>query len=229
MKLKLSTRLIITMVIIQAIVLIILFWNNLRTFEQTHTERQELTYITEQGYLVQTLSLGLIYADRAMLNESLLHLKARSDFDYAVVTDRKNRIMASAGNVPSDLSQVKFNGSYENALNFGVFHLSSDVHKDNLFLGSFYIGFSTTEVKQILHDARTQNIILSLIAITLSLIASIVLGQYITSNLRLLENGAKHFAEGDLHYRINKVNDNTIDDVANAFNSLAENLQQNID
>lgn len=77
------------MVVIQTIGLIILFWNNLLTFKQTHTERQELSYIAEQDHLSETMSIGLIYADRAMLEENLIHLKARPDFGYAVITDRK--------------------------------------------------------------------------------------------------------------------------------------------
>ena len=177
MKLKLSTRLVITIVVIQAVVLSVLFWNNQQTFKHSHIEQQELSYLAEQEHLQKTLSLGLIYADRAMLSESILHLKARSDFDYAVITNRNNRVMASSGNVPKNLSQIKFNESYAKAINSKVFHLSSEINKDNLFLGTFYVGFSTEEVNQILYTANSQNIILSLIAIALTLIVSTLLGQ----------------------------------------------------
>ena len=72
MKLKLSTRLVITIVVIQAVVLSVLFWNNQQTFKHSHIEQQELSYLAEQEHLQKTLSLGLIYADRAMLSESIL-------------------------------------------------------------------------------------------------------------------------------------------------------------
>lgn len=229
MKLKLSSRLILTMVVIQIIVLAILTWNNHRVFKQTHIERQELSYISEQKHLAETIYIGLVYADRAMLSEQLDFLKVRSDFHYAVITDRKNRLMASSGAVPDDFSQIKFNDSYENALQIGVYHLSSEVRKDDVFLGNIRIGFSTVQINQILQNAKDQNITITLIAIFLSLIASILLGRYISSNLRLLEKGAKHFADGELDYRIKRVNDNIIDDVASAFNILAENLQVTIE
>ena len=104
------------MVVIQTIVLTILIWNNQRIFKQTHTEQQELSYIAEQRYLLETVSLGLLYSDRAMLSEILLYLKSRPDFGYAVITDRKDRVMASSGAVPDDFSQINFNDSYKNAV-----------------------------------------------------------------------------------------------------------------
>lgn len=84
MRLKLSSRLILTIVIIQIVVLAVLIWNNQRIYKQSHVERQELTYSAELAYLVETISIGMIYADRAMLSENLQDLQARSDFGYAV-------------------------------------------------------------------------------------------------------------------------------------------------
>jgi len=229
MNLKLSSRLVITMVVIQAIVLTILVWNNQRIFKQTHVERQGQSYIVEQDHLVETVSIGLMYADRAMLAENLLHLKARTDFGYAVITDREDRVMASAGGVPTNFAQIEFNDSYEKAIDIGLYHLSSEIYKEDLFLGTIRVGFSTVQVKQILQNARVQNIGIAVIAIILTLIASVVMGRYITSSLRRLEDGARHFADGDLEYRIEQVNDNTINNVARAFNELAENLQVTIE
>ena len=229
MKLKLSSRLLITMVVIQAIVLTILVWNNQRIFKQSHVEQQEQSYIIEQNHLIETVSIGLIYADRAMLAENLLHLKARSDFGYVIVTDREDRVMASAGAVPENFAQIDFNGSYEDSVDSGLYHLSSEVYKEEMFLGTIRVGFTTTQVKQQLFRAKAQNIAISVIAIILTLIASVVIARYITSNLRLLEDGARHFADGDLDYRIEQVNDNTINDVASAFNALAEKLQETIE
>lgn len=110
----------------------------------------------------------------------------------------------------------------------GLYHLFSKVHKDGMYLGSLKLGFSTAPVKQVLDSARIQNIILSIVVIIITLIISIALGRYISSNLRRLEDGARHFADGDLDYRIEHVNDNTIDDVAAAFNMLAMNLQLSV-
>lgn len=229
MKLKLSSRLVITMVVIQIIVLTTLIWNNQRVFKKTHAEQQELAYTTEQKHLIETVSLGLLYSDRAMLSEILLHLQERPDFSYAVITDRKDRVMASSGAVPDDFSQIDFNSPYKNAVDLGLYHLSSKVYKNSRFLGTFRIGFSTAQLTQILQSSKLQNISLSIVAVILTLIASILVGRYIVTNLRLLEDGARHFGDGDFDYRIKHVKDNTIDDVASAFNELAENLQVTID
>jgi len=228
LKMQLSSRLVITMVIIQAIMLATLVWNSGRIIKDTHIEQLERTNATELEHMLETVSIGLIYADRAMLAESLSHMESRDDFSYAIIYDRKKRIMASSGDVPEAPSQVESNTSYANSVGIGIQHLSSDISKHGQFLGSLQVGFKTDHVRELMLSSQKQNIIIAIIIFLLTLMASILLGRYISSNLRLLERGARHFSRGDLNYRIAHINDNTINDVANAFNTLAENLQSTI-
>ncbi len=219
---------VVTTVVIQISMLAILVWNSGRIIKESHIEQLERTYAEGLEYLSKTVSIGLLFADRAMLAESLSHMESREDFSYAIIYGRKNQIMASSGDVPENISQVDANIAYMDAIDIGIYHLSSDISKSGQFLGNLQVGFKTDQVKRLTLGSQKQNIVIAAITFFLTLIASILLGRYITLNLRLLEQGAKHFSEGDFDYRIKQINDVVIDDVASAFNTLASNLHTTI-
>ncbi len=226
---KLSSRLVITTILIHAIMLAILVWNGGRIIKENQAEQLERTYADGLEYLTETVSIGLVYADRAMLRENISQMESREDFSYAIIYDRHHRIMASSGDIPENISQIKTNISFANAIENGIYHLSSKISKNGQYLGYIQVGFKTDQVKRLTIKSQKQNIAIAILIFLFTLAASILLGRYLTLNLRLLEQGAKQISDGDLDYRIRHSKYDVINDVALAFNSLAENLQVTID
>jgi diguanylate cyclase (GGDEF)-like protein/PAS domain S-box-containing protein len=227
-RLTLSSRLLLTSIALQTLMLALLVWNNGRIIKGSNLGQLERFYIDEQAHLTNSISTGLLYHDRATLAEGLSHLKSRNDFSYAIIFDRNNRVMASLGQLPAHPDMVPTNISFEQALQQGLYSLSSVVQKDGQRLGRIQVGFKTDSVKQRIDGAQQQNMLIATVALLLSLTIFLLLGRYMTSNLRRIEEAAKQFSLGNFDFRIHKTNDHAINELASAFNDLAENLQTTI-
>ena len=99
MKLRLSTRLIFGVVLIEIVMLSILVWNSVRLISSSHAERMEYQVSQDAGLLANTLAPGLAAADRAVLIDvlSLLHEDA---FVYVGVYDNDGNLVAEKGKAP---------------------------------------------------------------------------------------------------------------------------------
>ncbi len=228
MRLQLSTRLLLTIVFIQLGMATVLVWNNSRIIQQNHVAQLEQYYLSEEAQLEHTIAIGLLYQDRAMLAESIDHLRSRSDVDYVVVFDRKQRTMASLGKYPAESYHVDENIPLIDALSSGIYRLSTDITKGDQLLGHMVLGYSTAPISRFISQAKRQNILIALVTLFLFLSITFILWRYITSGLRSLEKGVKQFSGGNMDYRVSPVHDGVIDGVASALNELTTKLQTTI-
>jgi diguanylate cyclase (GGDEF)-like protein/PAS domain S-box-containing protein len=220
--------LILVIVIIQLIMMTLLIWNNSRIIQSSQLAQTEQFYLNEFNHLAKSLNIGLLYYDRAILAETLQDLESRADFEFAVIYDSKQRVMAAAGKVPENLNALPTNLPLADALPNGLYLLSAEVKQRDQTLGSIWAGFSTANTLDIIKQAQYQNILLAAIALILTLLVSVLIGRHLTHKLRLLEQGARQFSSGNMSYRIVTGKDGLIDQVGIAFNDLAARLEQNI-
>lgn len=217
---RLSTKLIVALITIQALMLVAITWNSIRLINSSHQELLQSSLDIEIKLLTNSLSPGLAANDRAIIKDVLSLLENNSHYVYIIVFNAIGEVMAkigtSSGGSPDD--------NYSKALREGVYDVVRSINLVGQPLGQVKIGFSLRSVQKIVAKTRNQNTVIGVLGLLLSVLVTIVLGLFITRNLRRLEEGANALKRGELDYRINIKSADEIGDVANSFDSLAEHL-----
>ena len=220
LKLRLSTRLIIALVAIQAMMLIAIIWNSIRLINSSHADLLQEAVDTETKLLTNSLASGLAVNDRAILEDVLLLLANNKHYEYIVVYNVNSEVMAGlrapVNNIPDS--------SYEQALLDGIYDVVGDIELAGQPLGHVKIGFSLESVNRIVSETKNQNAAIGITGLLLSILVTVMLSLFMTRNLRKLEEGANALQRGELDYRINIKSLDEIGDVARSFDGLAQHL-----
>ncbi len=226
MRLRLSTRLIIGIVLIEALMLSLLVWNSVRLISSSHGALLERTVLEESRLLGNLLAPGLAFRDRAHLQDALNLVTDSRNLVYAEVLDRKGRRMALVGTPPDRFIP---DPDYASASVDGVFDVEHRIDLSGQRLGTLRLGISLAGVQAITRETRLQNTLIALAEILLSILATVALALMLTRSLRKLEQGAHALREGRIEHRIDLDSRDEIGDVARAFNAMADQLQATLD
>ncbi len=226
MRLRLSTRLILGIVLIEALMLSLLVGNSVRLISTSHGAILERTVQEEARLLGNLLAPGLAFRDRASLQDALNLIADSRNLVYAEVLDRKGRRMAEMGAPPTHFTP---DADYASATMDGVFDVEQPIALTSQRLGTLHLGISLAEVQAITRETRLQNTLIALAEILLSILATVALALMLTRSLRKLEQGAHALREGRTEHRIDLDSRDEIGDVARAFNAMADQLQATLD
>lgn len=219
MKIRLSTKLILSLIAIEAAMLFLLVWNSVRIINNSHTQILEQTIQEETELLANALSPGLAAQDRALLNDTLSLLKKNHDYVYALVYDYNGEMLAA----------VNIDGSRADAVSKpepskDVIDIKKEIHLAGQHLGTLHAGYSMLKVTRLTRNARTQNTLLAFLALIFSIIATIFITIYMNKRLGKLAEGAKALGKGNLQHRIDISGSDELTDLAKQFNNMAESL-----
>jgi diguanylate cyclase (GGDEF)-like protein len=223
MKFRLSTRLVLSVVLIEAVMLTVLVWNSVRLIGSSHAEVLEKHFQDELTLLSNLLAPGLAADDRAILVDALSLMKNEGKIVYAVVLNNAGSTMASIGKVPDKIIPDL---SYQDAKLDGCFDSFKEISLSNQKLGMLKLGYSIQYVEKLINKTRTQNAIIASIEILLSILVTFGVGYLLTRSLRQLEEGAKALTRDELDHRIKLDSRDEMGDLARAFNNLASHLSQ---
>jgi diguanylate cyclase (GGDEF)-like protein/PAS domain S-box-containing protein len=220
LRLRLSTRIIISLVAIQALMLFAITWNSVRLINSSHADLLKESVDAETKLLVNSLAPGLAVNDRAILEDVLSLLIANRHYIYIIVHNVAGEEMASLGKPTNNA----MDSSYQKAHEDGVYDVESSIALAGQLLGTVRIGYSLESVNKIVSATRNQNAAIAVLGLFLCVLVTVALSLYMTRNLRKLEEGAHALQRGELGYRINVKSQDEIGDVARSFNALAEHL-----
>jgi len=223
MRLRLSTQLIASVLLVEVVMLSLLVWNSVRLISSSHAERLETQTREQTALLANLLAPGLAASDRAILLDSLSLISKRAHILYASVYDEQGRLMAAIGQPPAHTS---IDHSYADAKRDGAFDLVQPVSLFGQPLGRLQVGYSIREVEQLIRQTRLQNTTIAAIEIALSVMVTLLLGYLLTRSLRRLEEGARALTRDELHHRIELDSHDEMGDLARTFNHLAQHLAE---
>jgi diguanylate cyclase (GGDEF)-like protein/PAS domain S-box-containing protein len=221
MRLRLSSRLIVSVLLIEAVMLSLLVWNSVRLISSSHAGRLQDQIQEQTALLANLLAPGLAASDRAILLDSLSLTKHKAHIVYATVHNSEGKLMAAIGQPPE---QVDSDSNYAQSTSDGVFDVTQGIALFGQQLGTLQIGYSIAEVEQLIQQTRLQNTTIAVSEIVLSILVTLLLGYVLTRSLRRLEEGAKALTRDELHHRIELDSHDEMGDLARAFNSLAQHL-----
>ena len=218
----------LSVVIAQAIMLVLLVANSVRLINTSHAEIME-QYITESSQLLSSsLQPGLIAHDVALINDALSLMENKPNLAYVIVYDNKGKILSKIRGSKLDIDNHKpqpHDTSFNDALSDNIYDIKHEIKLFGQHLGTLHIGYSTEQIKTFSEQTIQQNTFLAIIGLLLSIFISIFIGFILTRNLRTLEEGAQALESGQLDHRIELDSNDEIGDVAQSFNKLARHLQ----
>jgi len=220
---RLSTRLILSVVLIEAVMLTVLVWNSVRLISSSHSELLEQATGEEIALLANALAPGLAANDRAMLLDVMSLIKDKKNLSYVMVHDRQGKVLVSTGEAHHPAQHDR---NYRDALRDGIYDISYDIELAGQHLGSLHAGFSIERIEHLTQKTRVQNTAIAAVALGFSIVGTIMLGLFLTRNLRQLQEGARALERGELQYRIPLRGEDEISDVGRSFNRLAEHLSE---
>jgi len=201
----------------------ILVYNSVRLLSSTHAELFKRTINEEVTLLGSLLVSGLSVRDLAQINEDLQLFSRQANVKYAVVYDRRNRIMGKVGHVPDNIIPDE---KFQDAFSDGVFDTEYKVKFDGELFGTLKAGFSIKEIAQLSSKAKLQNTIIALTEILLSILVTVIIGMYLIRRITSLQAGARNLQEGNYHYRIPVTDNDELGELAEVFNKLGASLEQ---
>ncbi|MDH5392013.1 MAG: ATP-binding protein [Gammaproteobacteria bacterium] len=235
---------------IEVVMLSILVWNSVRLIGSSHAELLENSIKDESVLIVNLFAPGLMANDHALIKDSLSLLKENRDLVYMDVIDHTGEVVASFGTKTHLLKQksgstsvhdhththtpeilngkvisLEHDSSYEEALVDGVFDYGKKIELYGQYLGEIHAGYSIEYVRLLSESTRLQNAIIAFIELLLTIIVTVLIGYFLTRNLRKLEESAHTIGQGQLQHRININSNDEIGDVARSFNLMAKNLE----
>lgn len=229
MQLRLSTKLVSSIVVVQALMLGVLVWNSARQFSSSHAELLQQHSDDKSKLLATTLAPALAANDHAMILDILSLLKDSPNLAYIVVYNHRHTLMGSIGDTktlfaPSPDKPVN-DQNYQSAKDDGVYDVERKIYLSGQQIGTIYVGYSIKQIEKLAELTRLENVTIAITAILISTLFSIALGYFLTRNLRKLEDGAKALKAGKLSHRISIGSRDEIADVSNAFNLMAQHLE----
>ncbi|MEJ2439419.1 MAG: EAL domain-containing protein [Gammaproteobacteria bacterium] len=223
MRIRLSSRLILSVVLIEAVMLTTLVWNSVRLISSSHAEVLQHHFREEANLLANLLAPGLAVSDRAILLDALSLAKREGNIVYVQVVNTRGRVMAGLGKVPDKIQPDK---TYQPAAKDAIFDIVTPIILAKQKLGELKIGYSTAYVADLISKTRFQNTAIALIELLLTILVTLAAGYFLTRNLRKLEAGARALSRDELDYRISLDTHDEIGDLARSFNDLASHLAE---
>lgn len=177
----------------------VLVWNSVRLISSSHAELLENSTHEETLLIASNLAPGLLANDLAMINDSLSLLEKHSTLIHLDVYDRSGKVVANLSKKPHShvqnetrstllkgvphTSAIYHDETYEDAKSDGIFDVVRKIVLYGQHLGTLHAGYSIESVLKLTQQTRLQNTTIAAIEITLSIIATILLGLFFNTRL----------------------------------------------
>ena len=195
MKIRLTTKLILSIVAVEAIMLFILVWNSTRLINNSHTELFHNAIKTNSELLANAIVPGLAAYDRALLNDTLSLLEENNDLTYASIYDYNNDYIAGIKSGKS--LDEKYHGKDKiGDKDKDTIHITKNIYIEDQYLGKLHVNYSLHTVNQQISRTRNQNVAIAIIALILSVIATLLIAYYLNHRIHKLEVGTHEFSRG---------------------------------
>ncbi len=229
MRLRLSTKLVASIVLVQALMLGLLVWNSARQFSSSHAELLQQHSNDKSKLLATTLAPALAANDSARIQSILYPLNDSQDLTYVAVYNHNQVLMGNIGDAQtlmnSENNATQNDQSYQTARRDGVYDIKQKIFLSNQHVGTIFAGYSIEKIEYLEDKTKLENAIIAAIAIIISTILSLALGLFLTRNLRKLEEGAHELKDGNLSHRIKIKSTDEVGDVSFSFNLMAQHLE----
>lgn len=223
MSLRLKT--ILGVALIEAVLLLILITMTLNYLRSTNYDAIEKHAATSTRLFATTTKDAVLSYDLASLGDFASEILRNPDIVYARVLGPNGEIFASrgkAGYIPHPF--VEDNDAAK--VTDGVFDSSFDINESDVNYGRVELGFDIKGMSETIKEAEHRSISIALIEMLLVALFSLMLGNYLTRQLKSVSHAAKKIARHDFDFTLDDSGNDEVAEVSKAFNAMKHELEQ---
>ncbi len=225
---SLRFRLAIASSAVLVVVLLLVGGNSVRLLDGALTAQEDSRLTQLQVLLNATLAGPLERRDLPALATLLGNLRRHGGLDYLVLQDVGGAVVASAGWNRTAPLPTRSVGYADLPVGTSRFDGVCAVHDGSLMLGRLYYGIPVGYA----HAARShllfQSALIGWLALVLSALALIVIGRWLTRDLRRLQRGVAALQRGESAVRLAVSGSGEIAELTQAFNQMAQTLDERV-
>lgn len=223
MSLRLKT--ILGIATIEAILLLLLISMTLDYLRATNYEGLIKRASTTATLFATTSKNAVLSYDLASLESFVDEVLKNPDLVYARVLGPGEQVFAEAGDQKALAAPFHSDTEVE-TVHDSIFDTFADISEGGEIYGRVEIGLDIKSLKATIDEAQNKSATIAALEMSLVALFSLILGTYLTRQLKFLSAAAKSISSGDLGVQIPVKGQDEIAEVASAFNAMAFNLKE---
>lgn len=223
MSLRLKT--IFGIAFIEAILLLLLVSMTLDYLKETNYEGIQKRANTTATLFATTTKDAVLSYDLASLESFVQEVLKNPDLVYARVLGPEDQLFAIGGLDTGHQGDFKPDHHVEQ-VDDGVYDTFAEIVEGGAVYGRVELGLDINSLRETIVEAQRRSATIAASEMGLVALFSLILGTYLTRQLRVLTIAAKDIAAGNLDIQVEVKGKDEIAEVSGAFNSMASNLKE---
>ncbi|MGI1669086.1 MAG: HAMP domain-containing protein [Neptuniibacter sp.] len=223
MSLRLKT--ILGIAFIEAILLLLLVSMTLDYLKETNYEGIQKRANTTATLFATTTKDAVLSYDLASLESFVQEVLKNPDLVYARVLGPEGQLFAIGGLDTGHQGNFKPDHHVEK-VDDGVYDTFAEIIEGGAVYGRVELGLDINSLRETIVEAQHRSATIAAAEMGLVALFSLILGTYLTRQLRVLTIAAKDIADGNLDIHVEVKGKDEIAEVSGAFNSMASNLKE---
>ncbi len=223
MSLRLKT--ILGIASIEALLLLLLISMTLDYLRTTNYEGLSKRASTTATLFATTSKDAVLSYDLASLESFVNEVLKNPDLVYARVLGPEDQLFAQAGE-KSVLARVFQADVMVEDVSDSIFDTYAEISESGVVYGRVEIGLDINSLTATIDEAKNKSASIAALEMFMVALFSLILGTYLTRQLKSLSDAAKTISAGNLAVQIPVKGQDEIAEVAKAFNAMAANLQE---
>ena len=226
---SLRAKLVLSSVLLLVLMLAALAANSLRLLEDALIDQARVRARILAPMLNAALAAPLAKHDYAAVRQIMRDNRAEDALNYLVLLDENNRVVAAdgwdAGKPLPPLEDIESRADFKSD---GRFDTQVPISLGGRRYGVLRYALSTSFLDAARSGLLRGSLIIAAAAIVISIVLQFALGLWLTRHLRRLTAAGEAMASGDLTARVAVESDDEVGQLAAAFNTMAEAVQDRV-
>jgi len=216
-------KIILGLVVIQLLLLVILVWSSLNFLRTSNEIELSSRASSIAEILASTLEDKLLAADQPGLTGHINDILALPGTVYVRILNRAGAVVAEGGDAAA-LGRAFVEDFLFEDVDDGIYDVTDDIVRGGVAMGSVQLGLTTRSINTIMDAARREMATIAMIGLAVSVVFSVLLGNYFRRQLTGLRDATRRIASGDIGYQIPVLGGDELAQTAGAFNTMSRKL-----
>jgi PAS domain S-box-containing protein len=218
---------IIGIAIIEVFLLSLLIVSNLYYISNSNEEQLILNANTKATLFANATKDAILSTDLATLDSATDEIIKQPEISYVKIIS--NGITLAEAGSEIMLQEVRDTDSNLHDVDDGIFDLSFDIIESDIKYAEIKMGISTLQIESTFDDIQNWSITIAIIEVFLVGIFSYILGSYLTSNLKRLEQASQIISTKGPGHQMTVKGSDEIAKLVMSFNDMSKNLRESYD
>ncbi len=216
-------KIVLGIILIQVLLLTFVVWSNFHFLRASNEVELNKHASTTAAVLAATIKQQMAGAERKVLERMAHEVFAQPAIEYVRIRGKKHQVLVAVGD-PAVLARPFREDFLVEDVQDGVFDVSAEVRDDGEILGYVELGYSLTELDNVMMAARRQTATISMIGMGIGLLIALMLGNYFARQLKVLRDASRRIASGDIGYQLPVAGNDELAQTARSFNTMSRRL-----